>query len=156
MLVNIGVCGKHATSNRNSYVPFRPQKNGRLGAEPDTAICLEPPGKIPGGSFLRCLLIPRTAGRDKDERPPRARFCLSLVVPANPGTHNHRPRTVRKNRETSTCCSCSHHGVWVPAFRRDHGGTLCYGIAPVAAASGDFIGGGFHRGRDRRIWLRGR
>jgi len=53
VLVNIGVCGKHATSNRNSYVPFRPQKNGRLGAEPDTAIYLEPPGNIPGGYFLR-------------------------------------------------------------------------------------------------------
>lgn len=39
-LVNIGGCGKHATSNRNSYEPFRPQKNGRLGAEPDTAIIL--------------------------------------------------------------------------------------------------------------------
>ena len=51
-LVNIGGCGKHATSNRNSYEPFRPQKNGRLGAEPDTAICLEPLGNVPGGSFL--------------------------------------------------------------------------------------------------------
>jgi hypothetical protein len=59
--VNIQPCDKHATSNRNSYVPLRPRKNGRLGAEPDTAIYLEPLGKLPGGSFsadlgsLNCL-----------------------------------------------------------------------------------------------------
>jgi hypothetical protein len=59
--VNIQPCDKHATSNRNSYVPLRPRKNGRLGAEPDTAIYLEPPGGLPGGSFsadlgsLNCL-----------------------------------------------------------------------------------------------------
>ena len=51
-LVNIGGCGKHATSNRNSYEPFRPQKNGRLGAEPDTAIYLEPLGDYPPALFL--------------------------------------------------------------------------------------------------------
>ena len=52
VVVNIRRCGKHATSNRNSYVPLRPQQNGRLGAEPDTAINFEPLGEIPGGSFL--------------------------------------------------------------------------------------------------------
>jgi hypothetical protein len=38
--VNIELCDKQATSNRNSHVLLRPQKNGRLGAEPDTAILL--------------------------------------------------------------------------------------------------------------------
>jgi hypothetical protein len=35
--VNIQFCDTQATSNRNSYVPLRPRKNGRLGAEPDNS-----------------------------------------------------------------------------------------------------------------------
>ena len=53
--MNIQLCDKQATSNRNSYVPLRPRKNGRLGAEPDTAIYLEPLGELPGGSFSAAL-----------------------------------------------------------------------------------------------------
>jgi hypothetical protein len=34
------LCDEHATTNCNSYVPLRPRKNGRLGAEPTTAIYL--------------------------------------------------------------------------------------------------------------------
>ena len=30
-------CDEHATTNCNSYVPLRPRKNGRLGAEPDNS-----------------------------------------------------------------------------------------------------------------------
>jgi hypothetical protein len=37
-------CDKQGTSNRIRCVLLRPHKNGRLGAEPDTAIYLEPLG----------------------------------------------------------------------------------------------------------------
>ena len=50
-LVNIHLCDMQATANRNSYVPLRPQQNGRLGAEPDTAIYFEPPGKSRAALF---------------------------------------------------------------------------------------------------------
>jgi hypothetical protein len=39
-----------ATSNRNSYVPLRLQRTGELGADPDTAIYLEPPRRL----FFSC------------------------------------------------------------------------------------------------------
>jgi hypothetical protein len=54
-LLEIKACDGKATSNRNSYVRLRPQRTDELGADPDTAIYLEPPCKSLGGSFFFLL-----------------------------------------------------------------------------------------------------
>ena len=45
-LMEIKACDGKATSNRNNYVALRPQRTGELGADPDTAIYLEPPRRL--------------------------------------------------------------------------------------------------------------
>jgi hypothetical protein len=50
------LCDEHATTNCNSYVPLRPRKNGRLGAEPDNSHLLRAAW---GRAALFLLLGPR-------------------------------------------------------------------------------------------------